>query len=541
MDLIPEKKLNDSNSNEDLNEEKEKDVFGDAAGFEWDSIQSSTFDDWNDGATDEETPTEEQKEPQGISDDENEEKKDKKISLFILSDKILKQRKNSPEKRENSDFQLSKLVEIMKRAPIVTPSEEKKKDIHFYLFNEPLDFIFGGVPKELLSVYHKLHINEEEKDCTECNICASCDLRTVFLDATHVLNIGMTEFFNCLSFKEEKEQKELEFFEKGDEDVKTEPVIVRILFDLLDNYTKRVRKEWSATYVKMIHVLLNIFGNRRKELKTIIGNPEKFFNQRVLMLDKTSPYKNTDVVYRELIKGKCSYFYAFVYEILSLMVSNKFREKGPCRSYIYEMILNANYHQVRCAIDSVGDNTLYICLLSPSYFTEVWIPYMQLYHPHICPKKTINGDNEITIEDITEDDVMDTAPPPVFFQKLVFYYPSPEVFMMPDPKAIAKTVAAIFKLHVSAEFKEKVNHFVFPPNFPDRKITKSFLVIPEKTKNKRAITEVSSTSSLPSSSSSAIHSSTSSFPFSPSSPSSSLPSSPSSSPPSSPSSKRPRT
>lgn len=453
-----------------------------------------------------------------LTDDEDE-SKEKQLSNFVMTDIILKNRKKSSISRDEEHNHLSTFIKYLKSIPIKKISKEESTDIVFHLFNNPIGLLLGKVPEDLLKIYHKTHADLDNTQCDqECPHCSRVDFRALFLDVTHVFNYDMKEVFSYLSNNERAEQCEMEFLEDTGIHVRFLPSIVSLLIESMDNYVQRSRSEWSATYVKTIHVLLSIFGNRRQQLAEIIGNDEDLFNQKIESLDDTCPYKDVATTFKGLLHGRGKFHSIFILETLMLMVCDLMRASKMRYPYLHQMITNAGYHQVRCAIDTLSEKILYVCLLSPSYFADAWLPYMRLYHPHICPKPKLQkntkeeDEKEKDVEDVEDEnkdyELIETAPPPTFYESIVFYYPSSEVAIVPDAVKMAECVEGIFHLYTSQEFKSRITFVSVPDDFPGRNIIRLF-GIKQKQTRKRISSPVTPSSS---SSSSSTNYSTSSKP-----------------------------
>ncbi len=401
--------------------------------------------------------------------DEEKDKEETEPSTFIMTNNIILNRRKTPTLREEDHSHLATLIRIMKALPIKDISEKEIENFDFFLFNEPIDLLLGSPPPSLIEIYHNSHNQTDNANAeTPCVLCESVDFRSILLDATHVLNCGMKEVFNYLSSNEKTEIKELEFLEEAGRTVRFVPSIVPLLLDIMDTYTHRVRSEWSATYVKTIHVLLNIFGHRRKELAKVIGNDASVLNEKIAALDHSSLYKNFANTYRDVIKGKGTYYPAFVVEVLYLMVCDRVRSSPTPQPYLHEIISNAGYHQVRCAVDTLSAKIFYVCLLSPTYFADVWLPYMRFYHPYICPNDNLQKKEE------DKEEIVETCPPTTFYETIVFYYPSTDVIIPPDTEKMSETIEAIFHRYISNEFKKGITTSIFPEGFPSENIARLF-------------------------------------------------------------------
>ncbi len=423
---------------------------------------------------------------EGEIEDENEDtpekKKEKELfsSPYVITNAILKIRQENPKLQSCLSKSFLVLGDLMKKAPIIQPQKERRAEVCFTLFNGVVDLLLGEVSQEIKDLLPESHKNASYHE--------------LLLEATHSLYPGKEGIFNILSPDTPTEKEELEFLEDMGREVVFCPPAVPLLFQLLDSYSQRTRSEWSATFVKTIHLLLAVFDHRRNQIADAIGAWNiNNFESLVLSIGETSPYKTMSLIYSNLIKGKVEHYNVFIFEMILLMVSDKFRSTSFSTPLIYQAIMNANYHHVRCAIDTISPKTLYVCLLSPSYFSDAWLPYMRLYHKNICCAPKVKKENESNEnEDITEEDCVDSSLDPPPYETLILYYPSTEVAIPPSPKDIAETMSFVFSQYTTTAFKEGITSVVYPPDFPGEEFKNLF---GKKTSGWSAVTPTSSSSS----------------------------------------------
>lgn len=226
--------------------------------------------------------------------------------------------------------------------------------------------------------------------------------------------------------------------------------VIGELFDRAGPYDKRVRMEWTAALIKLVHLCVAIY---RPSMRTALGRTKVLEQRREAAAQDVRSYMHPREAVRLFTRGEVFDVDMFIYETLLAIACPE-----ACLSkYIRttNLLCLAEYHAVRCAVDACSPSTLNICLMSPSYLRDVWYPYMQLYYPRMFVVEEEKDTEEVRA--YREASVLPQ------WSTLVFYAPNKHQCAEQNPKDFIPFLQQFFVQALTPEFRASFSKIVMGP------------------------------------------------------------------------------
>lgn len=343
----------------------------------------------------------------------------------------------------------NELVRIVRALPVKTTNldYEGMDRIHPTLV---LDRILGPVGEDFIEDIGSVKAETYRLD-------SSSQWDEVILYAVQVASTSPVKFFNALETPTTNPSApcsrfhatELEYLFESDMRLEREFDVVSVLFSKL-KYIERQRTEWSAAFIKLVHLCQAIF---KKSMIKIIGT-EKVIEERIVQFyEELDVCKTPRAKLSDYTEGKGINVAQFMYEIFVCMAYPHLRISTSVM--MLNLICGAEYHSVRCAIDACSPTVLHICLMSPRYLVAIWLPYMRLYYPTIFKH---DDKDEHTVAYRAQ------AHHPTW-NHLVFYTPSKSMNSYQDPTDFIPFLQAFFAEELTADFRASFSKIETPNDY----------------------------------------------------------------------------
>lgn len=228
--------------------------------------------------------------------------------------------------------------------------------------------------------------------------------------------------------------------------------VVGALMDMAGPYVHRVRAEWTAALIKLVHLCVAVF---KPAMRGTVGTRATVQKRLEAAASEVSVYSQPHAVLKEFIRGRLFDLDIFVYEMLTHLALPDIRLAGE--HVMLDAVCMAEYHAVRCAIDASSSSILYVCLMSEEYILNVWEPYMRLYFP-----RAFVADEEWDSEELKAYRAASTLPP---WKHLMFYLPSPHQIASPDPECMIPFLQDYFSTVLTPEFRASFVTVTTPPDY----------------------------------------------------------------------------
>ena len=204
-------------------------------------------------------------------------------------------------------------------------------------------------------------------------------------------------------------------------------------------YVFRVRMEWTAVLIKIIHLCSAIF---KPWMRAVVGDKAILQKRLAVARSEVQVYKEPRTALMNFTSGSICNVDMFIYEVLVHLAMPDVHMNHF--TIATNLICFAEYNAVRCAVDASSSSTLYVCLMSMSYICDVWTPYMSMYFPRVFVVH--ENENE-------EVQTYRNASPPLPWSHLIFYLPDERQHSHPDPEELFPLLQEYFVRTLSPEFR----------------------------------------------------------------------------------------
>lgn len=237
----------------------------------------------------------------------------------------------------------------------------------------------------------------------------------------------------------QKHASELEYLTSDTNRVHRAYDVIGALLDRAGPYVFRVRMEWTAVLIKVVHLCAVIF---RPWMRAVVGTKAVLQERFDAFRAEIPVYKDPRAAVMNFASGAISNIDVFIYEVLVHLALPEIHLNHF--TIATNLICFAEYNAVRCAVDASSSSTLYICLMSLSYIVDVWTPYMRMYFPRVF----LEDENES--EEIV---AYRSASPELTWSHLIFYLPDERQHPLSDPDDLLSGLQTYFDRVLSVEFR----------------------------------------------------------------------------------------
>lgn len=224
------------------------------------------------------------------------------------------------------------------------------------------------------------------------------------------------------------------------------------LLSLTGAYVHRVRAEWTAALVKLIHLCGALF---KPAMRPAFGSKATMIKRAENACKTVSVYDESSEPIRDMTSGKFYDLDIFIYETLAHLALPELRLSGLLR--MIDMTCLAEYHAVRCAIDASSSSVLYICLMSKEYLLGVWQDYMRMYFPRMFVVH--EGAEPEALREYRESTTLPK------WTHLEFYLPSPHQCASCDPEDFIPFLQSFFTNALTPEFRASFSSIATPGDY----------------------------------------------------------------------------
>lgn len=316
--------------------------------------------------------------------------------------------------------------------------------------------LFGPVGQDFLD-----GIGEVSTEGYKFNL--ETDWSEVIYHVCQILSTNPRHFFNKLETPDEYQgapcsrdyKCELDYLKECDKLIDRPLDIIKPLLTASGSFVLRRRTEWSAALIKIIHLVVDIF---RSEMRSVLGKKATAMARFKKHMQDIHTYMNPRHTLSRFIVGDVFAVDMIIYETLLHLAMPEIHMSNLTGTL--NLLWLAEYHSVRCAYDASSATTLYVCLMNPSYFVDVWGPYMRMNFPRI-----FKHDEETSSADVN---AYYTASPPVTWQHLVFYLPDPRQNVKDDPSTFISFLnLGFFAEMLTPEFLSSFKSISAPPEYEE--------------------------------------------------------------------------
>lgn len=290
---------------------------------------------------------------------------------------------------------------------------------------------------------------------------ADSDWSDVFYYACQVMSTNPRHFFNKLETPEEYQGApcsreyacELDYLKKSDARVDRPFDIFVPLLASSGSFVLRRRAEWSAALIKIIHLVVDVF---RPSMRQFIGSKAAAMARFKKYMKEIVPYNNPQFTLARFVTGDVFGIDTIIYETLLHIAMPEIHMSNLTGTL--NLLWLAEYHSVRCAYDASSSSTLYVCLMNPSYFVDVWYPYMRMHFPCIFNCEEDSSENVNAFRASSQ---------PSSWKHLIFYLPSPHQHCVEDANALVEYMRVVFTEVLTPDFFSSFLSISGPPNYEE--------------------------------------------------------------------------
>lgn len=288
----------------------------------------------------------------------------------------------------------------------------------------------------------------DSEDYVELHGRAFPSFTDAVMHATDVLSPSDVHLFNVPAHR-----YDMQFLSECDVTVGRRLSTVKILLDNAGTYVQCGRLRVCARVISLIHLLKQVVDGR---WRSALGD-----KTTVLARLSQKYYESIDVrgVHSNALQGRFEHRDSLLYELLAMLAYPELRFDYNMR--FTEALLNAEYHMLRPAVDSMSTGTLYVCLFSPFYFYDAWLPYMQHYYPRIF-KTDEHCDSE---SEERKEYVRSTQEPR--WRTLQFYRPVDEIAERQDTQEFITFLVEFFTRLLTEKFLRSFRCIQAPREYED--------------------------------------------------------------------------
>lgn len=348
-----------------------------------------------------------------------------------------------PDTETHTEF-----VNILNALPVLT--DKRASDVE-----DPrhiLSTLIGTVTQEFLDGIGEVRADGYGFD-------TDTDWSEVIYRACQVLSTNPRHFFNKLETPEEYDsvpcsrdfKSELEYLKQCDVRVARPIDIISPLFNAAGSYVLRLRAEWSAALIKIINLIADIF---RPAMRTAIGNKADVQARFKKCIKEVFTYSNPRETVARFVVGDVFSIDMVIYETLVHLAMPEIHMSHLTSTL--NLLWLAEYHSVRCAYDASSTSTLYICLMTPSYLMDVWMPYMRMYFPRIFVFDETSSDEVKTYYE------NNSLPP---WKHLSLYLPDKRQNTEQDPEEFIPFLQEFFMTVLTPEFRSMFHSVSTPRDY----------------------------------------------------------------------------
>ncbi len=226
--------------------------------------------------------------------------------------------------------------------------------------------------------------------------------------------------------------------------------VIGVLLELAGSYIHRVRAEWTAALIKLIHLCVAVF---KPSMRGAVGTRATLEKRREAAAATVAVYNQPHVALQNFVRGNFFDLDVFIYETLTHLALPELRLSG--QHIMLDAICLAEYHAVRCAIDAASSSILYICLMSADYINLVWDRYMRMYFPRMFVPFNETEQSRAYLESTTLPK----------WKQLVFYLPSEHQCPLPNPKHFIPVLQDYFSRWLTPEFRASFATVTTPADY----------------------------------------------------------------------------
>ena len=264
--------------------------------------------------------------------------------------------------------------------------------------------------------------------------------------AVDVLSPSDEHKFNVLDA-----EREMKFLRNCDVEVHRRMPTINILMENVGTYILCARERTCARLLMTVHMLKKLFT---RDWRAILGSEEqisaRLTDEYYQSIDMLGTHKST-------LLGRFEHWDSLVYELLAVLAYNDLRF-SVCTRFT-EVLLNAEYHMLRPAVDAMGTHVLHVCLFSASYFLDVWSAYMRLYYPRIFKEHDVDESDKEAFEEYARGTELPR------WSVLRFYEPMQEIAEQPNHAEMLEFLVCFFKHTFTEQFLRSFKRIHVPEGY----------------------------------------------------------------------------